>query len=357
MGVRGMVLIPRLRGIGGMETVIQTWIDHYHAEPDVDLFFLAPQGMENQERFSRQNDSLKIAPLIKPHALGKVVGAIITLNELIRRKPEFVICTSIPLLKLAERFRRILPNKFKIVSWLHFSVNSLSIDDNNLLSQADMHLAISSGIKRQLVDRGIGDDQIKVIFNPAKVQDVETSLIDTYSHTPLKLLYVGRIIWSGQKNLQLLLTSLTRLHFNWSLQIFGAGDEADISILNDFVKQHGLADKVELRGWSKSPFSDAAPSDYLILTSRYEGFPMVLIESASRGLPIISSDCPTGPEDIVTDMNGLLFTNDDQDSLIESLEKARSRRGTFSPKLVHESVDKFSEKEYFIELDGIIKSL
>ncbi|KRL86496.1 group 1 glycosyl transferase [Lacticaseibacillus pantheris DSM 15945 = JCM 12539 = NBRC 106106] len=358
MNKKGLVLVPRLRGIGGMETVIVSWIKHYQRVDDINMKFFAPQGLEDQSRFDGLGDEVKIAQLVRPHALGKAWGTWLTFDYLARHDFDFVVCTSIPLMKLAHLVRRVLHKQFKIISWFHFSIDTLPVSSNGDLLLADINLAISSGIKQQLIARGVSSDSIEVVYNPATIPDtVVAKREDTLAAQPLRLLYVGRIVWAGQKNLKLLLSALVEFKADWRLEIFGTGQQSDIDTLKSFVSGHELEDKVFVRGWSDSPFEHALPADYLILTSKYEGFPMVLIEAAGLGLPLISSDCPTGPDDIVVDDNGFLFTNDSQQDLVETLGNALATRDTFKPEVVRDSVEKFETGKYFERVSAILSAV
>lgn len=358
MSKKGLVLVPRLRGIGGMETVIVSWIKHYQQADDINMKFFAPQGLEDQSRFDGLGDDVKIAHLVRPHALGKAWGTFLTFDYLTRHDFDFVVCTSIPLMKLAHFARSVLHKQFKIISWFHFSIDTLPVTSNGDLLLADINLAISSGIKQQLITRGVASDSIEVVYNPATIPDTAVVKREDIGATqPLRLLYVGRIVWAGQKNLKLLLSALVEFKADWRLEIFGTGQQSDVDSLNHFVSDHALGEKVLVRGWSDSPFEQALPADYLVLTSKYEGFPMVLIEAAGLGLPLISSDCPTGPDDIVVADNGFLFKNDSQPDLVETLGNAMAARDTFKPEVVRESVNKFETGKYFEHVSSILNAV
>lgn len=64
---------------------------------------------------------------------------------------------------------------------------------------------------------------------------------------------------------------------------------------------------ISWKGFVNYPFMHINEADALFLTSRYEGLPMVLAEAISAGLYVVSSDCPTGPREIVSDNNGELY--------------------------------------------------
>jgi glycosyltransferase involved in cell wall biosynthesis len=88
-------------------------------------------------------------------------------------------------------------------------------------------------------------------------------------------------------------------HPDWSVEIFGGGHEH--AALDARVHQLGLRRSVRLRGHSPKLIEELTRASLFAMTSRREGFPMVLLEAMSVGLPVVAYDCPTGPRDIVSD--------------------------------------------------------
>jgi len=117
----------------------------------------------------------------------------------------------------------------------------------------------------------------------------------------------GRL--ARQKGFDLLVAAFARVHRehpNWRLHIFGKG--ADREVVEAAIRDRGLAGVVVLRGFSATLLEDmAATGSIFVLSSRHEGYPIVLIEAMSLGLPPVAFDCPTGPADIIEDgTSGLL---------------------------------------------------
>ncbi|MDI6863883.1 MAG: glycosyltransferase [Pseudothermotoga sp.] len=78
-----------------------------------------------------------------------------------------------------------------------------------------------------------------------------------------------------------------------------------------------IADRVSWLGFRKDPYSDFREITALLLTSRHEGFPMVLVEANQRGIAVITSDCESGPKDIVIPgVNGYLYREGDMDEFV-----------------------------------------
>ena len=90
--------------------------------------------------------------------------------------------------------------------------------------------------------------------------------------------------------------------------------------LQNFVEKNGLQKSVKLLGWSKNPFPFIKQSNLFVLTSKFEGLPNVLLESLVLKKFIISSDCKTGPKEILLNgKGGLLFKVSDYKSLAKKI--------------------------------------
>src|SRR4051794_416100 len=87
-------------------------------------------------------------------------------------------------------------------------------------------------------------------------------------------------------------------HPGWQLEIFGAGPHEQR--LQRQIERLGIGASARLRGFSAHLEEEFARASLYVMSSRTEGFPMVLLEAMSVGLPVASFDCPTGPRDIIT---------------------------------------------------------
>jgi len=115
-------------------------------------------------------------------------------------------------------------------------------------------------------------------------------------------------------------SQVARTHPDWRLEIYGSGPES--GALQQLIDEHGQSRTVRLMGRTKELGHALANSSIFVLSSRREGLPMVILEAMSKGLPVVSFDCPTGPADIVVDdQNGVLVPNGHIPALAEVLRE------------------------------------
>lgn len=115
-----------------------------------------------------------------------------------------------------------------------------------------------------------------------------------------RVIFVGR--FNEQKGLEYLIKTwegVYQKHEDWTLHMYGQGEQE--IMLNHLIENAGLSDVVIVHQPTKDILEKYINSSLFLLTSRFEGLPMVLIEALACGLPIVSFDCPWGPADIIRD--------------------------------------------------------
>ena len=157
---------------------------------------------------------------------------------------------------------------------------------------------------------------IRVIPNAANF------ISDKYSDCSVKrVIAVGRLDY--QKSFDRLILVWEKVHQqmpDWRLDIFGQGEWKEM--LQQMIDKRGLGECVKLNAPTKEIGKEYTESSMLVMSSHYEGFPMVMIEAMACGLPAVCFDFKCGPRDIIAEgENGLIVPDGDIDGLADALVK------------------------------------
>jgi glycosyltransferase involved in cell wall biosynthesis len=156
------------------------------------------------------------------------------------------------------------------------------------------------------------------------------------------VLGIGRL--HRQKGFDLLIDAFAKsgLPRNWRLVLVGEGPER--ASLAERIAELGLQDRVEMPGEVPDPQNWLARAAMFVLSSRYEGFPNVILEAMACGTPVLAFDCPTGPRDILHEGAGMVLPPEDIHALahgIQRLANDPNRRDALA-QTASESLHKFA---------------
>ncbi|MDQ3292791.1 MAG: glycosyltransferase [Bacteroidota bacterium] len=164
-------------------------------------------------------------------------------------------------------------------------------------------VAVSAGVADDFSFRmGVDREEIKVIYNPVynpieEALEPNTLLDNFISENPKFIIGVGRL--TPQKDWPNLLYAfaLVRQKINVSLVILGEGPLRQE--LEDLIQKLGLMDCVLLPGFVSNPSYYVKKASTFVISSKYEGFGNVIVEALGVGTPVVSTDCPSGPSEIL----------------------------------------------------------
>ena len=127
--------------------------------------------------------------------------------------------------------------------------------------------------------------------------------------------------------------------------------------LRDLAKKLGLENDIFFLGWQKNPFKFLSRAKVFVLSSLWEGLPNTLIEALACGCPAVSTDCPSGPNEIIENgKSGILVTLKDEKALAQAMIKILSD-SSFSQELIKNGkkrAEDFSLKNIINQYERII---
>ena len=174
------------------------------------------------------------------------------------------------------------------------------------------------------------EDKIRVIPNPVNLENIrrlseqDSPAVGLTNNGKYTFVSVAKL--KRQKNLGLLIDAFSRIADDHT-QLIIAGKGPEEEMLKAKISDLGLEEKVHFVGFVKNPYALLAQADCSVLSSEYEGFPNALIEAMAIGLPVISTDCPSGPSEIITNQfNGILTPVGDSQALADAMLCVRNDR-------------------------------
>ncbi|RYZ15043.1 MAG: glycosyltransferase [Alphaproteobacteria bacterium] len=168
-------------------------------------------------------------------------------------------------------------------------------------SRANFVIACSEGVKRDLIENfGVSAGRVEAIPNPF---DLDQIVSDARGEPGLRLpdrfmVSVGRLVES--KGFGDLIEAYAAANLDMPLLILGEGP--DRGLIENKVRVLELEGRVQLSGYVRNPFAVLARAEFYVSASHCEGFPNSLAEAMAVGLPVISTDCPSGPAEILAEV-------------------------------------------------------
>ena len=199
-------------------------------------------------------------------------------------------------------------------------------------------VVVSHGVRDDMAQlTKIPSERITVIYNPSVVraevlEKAQAPLDHPWFKTgqPPVLIAVGRL--QMQKDFPTLLQAFAKVRKQRPVKLLILGEGKEREALEDLIQKLGLDGDVSLPGFVANPYAYMARSSLFVLSSRWEGLPTVLIEALCCGTPVVSTDCPSGPREILKDgLYGQLVPVSDVDALARAIETALDSKVSSPP--------------------------
>ena len=350
-------------GQGGAERIILNILNHIdNTKYDIYLV-LGEKSDKNQYLSYLSNRNVKISYLNVP--LGQYDQAINSLAQKINQINPDILFTEAKYTNSIAFHAKKLSNNNHTKLIFREAVNRSACHDENLMQKikTSFHynfgpqriICISNGVASDLINHyGIRRRKITIIHNPADLTFIKEKASEPISNRVFnkikgkKIITIGRL--SPSKNQKLLLEAINKIKKNnVSLINLGSGElDAD---LKAYCKENQIRN-VYFLGNVPNPYQFLKASDLFVLSSIREGFGNVIVEAMATGTPVISTDCPSGPKEIIGDNKfGLLVPINNADALSSTILKMLD-----SPKLMHQYSNLGKKRSQDFNIDNVIKS-
>jgi len=298
-------IIDNLKG-GGAEKAIKIIVEGLY-EKGIDPILIL---LENKLDYSL-NKNIKIFSLSKNITKYSFFLLYFKLLKLLKEiNPDIIYATNTKSQILALFAKKFIESKL----FINIQVDLTKQYENRkyifkffslLLNNADAYSFISRGIYESLKDK-IPKKEIIFISNPIdfkeidklKLEEIEKEYKSIFNKKVI--INIGRL--TKQKGQWILIEAFKDLDCDCNLLIIGTGEKE--KELRDLIKKYSLENRVFLIGFHKNPFKFLYRSDIFVLSSLWEGFGNVIVEAMRCELPIISTDCKSGPREILAPNTG-----------------------------------------------------
>lgn len=268
--------------------------------------------------------SLELAKSSIPVFMLKASKPILSLFRFIKwvkhYKPNIVVSASYPLNIVAIIAQKLSGIKYKLIIVEHINVTIATRASKKpisrlpyllliklLYSKADYIVAVSKGVSDDLqAITGLSKDNIAVIYNPVITDKIYEMSRESVEHPWLVednvpvFLAVGRMV--EQKDYPTLLKAFSLiLNSGIKAKLIILGDGPLKQQLKELANELGLKNDVDFPGFDANPYRWMKAANCLVLSSLWEGLPTVIVEAMAIGLPVVATDCPSGPSELIED--------------------------------------------------------
>lgn len=236
-----------------------------------------------------------------------------------------------------------------------FRVRMLPLLIRRYYRWADCVVTVSNGVAEDLItNHGVPHNKVRVIYNPVVTPEFRNMSLKHLDHpwfnageSPV-ILAAGHL--TAQKDFSTLIHAFSKIIKKHKVRLMILGEGEDRSMLEALIRKLELKEYIQMPGYIANPYPYMKRCSLFVLSSRWEGLPGVLIEALYCGAPIISTDCPSGPREILADGKyGKLVPIGDP------LAMAQAMNLVLNGEVIHPTTESWLPFEYHNVIDQYIR--
>lgn len=308
--------LPPLIGAGGERVVLN--LAKVFVDWDIEVDLVVPDTSGRHQKFMKTvPPEVRVIDLKVPLNRTVYLKKLFRLKAYLEKEQPRVMLANVDYVGIANTARALSRCPTKIVQVVHSNLsNEFSkisgpgkrikpIFVRQFYPWSDGIIAVSKGVAEDVaVMAKVSPKRIKVIYNPVVTDDLAVKAQEPIDHPwfhsseiPV-ILGAGRLMY--QKDFPTLIRAFEKVKQQRAcrLLIIG-GEDYDRPDLENLIQELNLEDDVSLPGFAENPYAYMAKAQVFVLSSRYEGFGNVLVEAMATGTPVVSTDCPDGPAEIL----------------------------------------------------------
>jgi glycosyltransferase involved in cell wall biosynthesis len=247
----------------------------------------------------------------------KVIKKIIKLSQYLKEAKPTIFLANNDYIGVSNLAKLIAGSSTKVVEGVHINVSQYFSNLSGLrgtvrpflLKQvyrnSDGIIAVSQGVADDIAQLlNVPVEQIKVIYNPVVTPDLQLKAREPVNHSwftahePPVILGAGRLM--HQKGYPTLIRAFAQVRKQHPSRLVIIGNETAFKAeLETLAHSLGVAEDISMPGFKENPYAYMANADIFVMSSEYEGFGNVLVEAMATGTPVVSTDCESGPAEIL----------------------------------------------------------
>ena len=302
---RKIVFLINSIKFGGAERALANLLSkpEFFEELDVSILLLDDEPLEREMPAHIE--------LVKLNSEGSLLKSVINLRDYLKKNSPDLVVSFLVRSNVANAFLRCFSNTPKAVLCERMHLSShldnqfsgvkrflSSLPPKLAYRFADAVVGVSTGVTNNLVTNfSVPREKAFTIFNPYNIEEIsiKAQAPSEINTPPEFIISTGRL--TPAKNFKHLIEAYLASDELAPLCILGEGEQKQ-ELLN-FIQARGASGRVLLLGYAKNPFPILAKARYYISASTNEGFPNALVEAMAVGLPVIMTNCPSGPAEIL----------------------------------------------------------